>query len=93
MQEKKKQINISRSTFNYYKPIITSNLNIEYKKKSYKNKKKVANSKTFFDKLYKKFDVIINLDGKSFEDIPNIQKNLSIKLRYKRVSQAVEIKS
>lgn len=53
IQENGSKVNISRSTFNYYKPIIVNNLNLEYKKKSYKNKKRIANSKTFFDKLYK----------------------------------------
>lgn len=84
---------IPKSTFIYYKPIILQSLLIPYKQKSYKHKKEASRAKDFFNDLYKLFDFIINLDGKSLEDIPNIQKNFNLSMFYKRLSQAVEIKS
>ena len=84
---------IPKSTFNYYKPIICSKLWIQYKKKSYLLKKKASDSKSFFNKLYKKFDFIFNLDWKSLEDILSVQNNPSLSLYFKRISQVVEIQS
>ena len=63
---------VPESTFKYRKPIMLQELWKPYKKKSYTNKKEVRQSKEFFDKLYGKYDFIINIDGKSLEDIPTI---------------------
>lgn len=84
---------ITKSTFNYYKPIICSKLHINYKKRSYNNKKEASNSKKFFNNLYKQFDLIFNLDWKSLEDIVSIQNNPALALHFKRISQIVEIQS
>lgn len=83
----------AKSTFIYKKPIILKELWKEYKQKSYKNKKQASQSKKFWNKIYKKFDLIINLDWKSLEDIPTVQDNLDLFFSSKRISQAVEIQS
>lgn len=92
-QQNLSQFIIPKSTFNYYKPIICSKLWIKYKKKSYCLKKEASNSKSFFNKLYKQFDFIFNLDWKSLEDIVCVQNNPSLSSYFKRISQVVEIQS
>ncbi len=84
---------VSRSTFNYYKPIICSKFGINYKKKAYRTKKDASKSKNFFNKLYKKFDLIFNLDWKSLEDIVSIQNNPALALHFKWISQVAEVQS
>lgn len=94
----KKEINdnsqlLSKSSFIYYKPLILKYLGKTFKPKSYRNKKEASKAKDFFDDFYKKFDFIINLDGKCLQDIYTIQKNPSLSTAFKRISQPVEIKS
>lgn len=84
---------VSKSTFIYHKPIICSKLWINYKHKQYHNKKQASQSKSFFNNLYKHYDLIFNLDWKSLEDIHTIQSNPSLSSYFKRISQIVEIQS
>lgn len=84
---------LSKSSFIYYKPIILKHLGKSFKTKSYRNKKEASQAKSFFDDLYKDFDLIVNLDGKCLQDIFTIQKNSSLSTTFKRISQPVEIKS
>lgn len=50
-------------------------------------------AKERYDELYKKYDLVIHLDGKSMEDQPLIQENNILKHHYKRLSIAVEARS
>lgn len=84
---------LPESTFKYYKPILLKHLKLPRKKRNYKNKKEASLAKSFFNHFYKTFDFIINLDGKDLSDIPSVQKNPFISTAFKRISQAVEIKS
>jgi len=84
---------IPESTFKYWEPVILQELWKPYKKRSYTNKKEARKSKQFFDKLYKQYNFIINVDGKSLEDIPTVQKNMRLRMSCKWVSQAIEIQS
>ena len=93
MEQHYKPVKMKRSTFQYHKPIILWQLWKKYKQKAHEQKKEATDSKKFFTPLYKKYDFIINVDGKSLEDIPAVQKNIGLKLRYKRVSLAVDIQS
>lgn len=50
-------------------------------------------AKERYETQYEKYDFVIHLDGKSFEDQERIWKNKKLKLAYKRMSMAVEAKS
>lgn len=92
-QKGKIELLMKESTFIYRKPIILKKLWKPYKTKAYKHKKEASSSKEFFNKLYKEFDLIINLDGKSMEDIPTVQANPKLFFSTKWISQAMEIQS
>jgi protein-tyrosine-phosphatase len=57
-----------------------------------KESKPKMTAKEWYEELYKLYDFVIHLDGKSLEDQHRVQQNHQLKNQYKRISMAVEAK-
>ncbi len=77
--------------FYYYKPWMKEKTNS--KEPTKKVSKRRMTAKEWYYKLYDKYDLVINIDGKSMEDQENIWKNWYLRKEAKRLTLGVEAKS
>jgi hypothetical protein len=78
--------------YHYYKKATITDLNTRKPIKTPTDQKRIS-AKERFEIQYQKYDFIIQLDGKSFEDQEYIRRNPVLKMAYKRLSMAVEVKA